>query len=219
MLIHSLCRLVLLFVLSPALASAVNGAAFTVQVDAAVGISMICHGPSGCSVRTTRDSYKGLTRISEVEPHVEGRYSRETASSCRTISWYSPAFQNSWPSRHFHAVEEFSSHAKIYLVSKRGRCFTGPGVILIIGGTFYFGNLAAEIQCIERNCRGPYTPKQPNIALDLVLWSIPTLMLCFGLKLSRQFGLFYIAAVCIFWLLLNPVALWMLQWLQPSLGM
>jgi len=50
-------------------------------------------------------------------PFGSEKYMEETIFSCRIISWYSPAFQNSCPIRRLHAAEEFSPNAKIHLAN------------------------------------------------------------------------------------------------------
>ena len=97
------------------------------------------------------------------------------------------------------------------------------GVLSIMVGAVRFGFLAALIQMIDTNYfnyyRPVYIPPQPHVALEIIFWSVPTLLVGRGLSLSKEFGRIGIAVAVFFLLLLNPAILLVTAWLRPPLSM
>jgi len=94
------------------------------------------------------------------------------------------------------------------------------GALSVIVGAVRFGIMAALIQCIDTLCHPlEYLPPRPNVAIEVALWSMSAIIVCFGLILSKQFGRIGIGIPVTLLLLLNPAILLMVAWLHPSMGM
>jgi len=93
------------------------------------------------------------------------------------------------------------------------------GVLSVIVGVVYFGGMAGLIECIETHCHPLNTlPPRPNVALELILWSLPAVLVCLGLIMSKHFGRFRIAIAVTLLLLVNPTILLVVASLHLRLG-
>src|SRR5260370_28413106 len=77
-------------------------------------------------------------------PSGSEKYMEETIFSCRTISWYSPAFQNSWPSGALMQQRNFPATRKSILQKRAVKPF-GPHHCIT-----YFGS----VHTFQTNSRG-----------------------------------------------------------------
>jgi hypothetical protein len=93
------------------------------------------------------------------------------------------------------------------------------GTFLVMAGAVHFGILAALIQCIDTQCHPLNTlPPRPNVAVELILWSLPAAIVGLGLILSKQFRRRSIAIPVALLPLLNPAILLTVASLHLRLG-
>ena len=83
------------------------------------------------------------------------------------------------------------------------------GVPLMIFGAFRFSYIVVILN--QRSIHfppGQFEPHQPHVEGELILWCIPALLVCIGLKLSNNFGKVWVVVAAVPLLLLNPTILW-----------
>ena len=82
------------------------------------------------------------------------------------------------------------------------------GVPLMLWGAFHFSHIAGVLN--QRAVHYPsvqFEPQRPHIEEELILWFIPALFVCIGLKLSNKFGNAWVAVASVSLSLLNPTIL------------
>jgi len=83
------------------------------------------------------------------------------------------------------------------------------GVPLTIFGALRFSYIVVILN--QRSIHyppGQFELHQPNVEGELILWCIPALLVCIGLKLSNNFGKVWVVVAAVPLLLLNPAILW-----------
>ena len=82
------------------------------------------------------------------------------------------------------------------------------GVPLMIWGAFHFSHIAGVLnQGAIHYPSVQFALQRPHIEEELILWCIPALLVCIGLKLSNKFGNAWVAVAAVSLLLLNPTIL------------
>jgi hypothetical protein len=94
------------------------------------------------------------------------------------------------------------------------------GLPFLFWGAFHFGGIAAALNALATHYAGPMNlPPRPNVAQELLLWAIPALIVCTGLKVADKLSPVSFALACTLLLLLNPAIVAVGAWLRLPLSL
>src|ERR1700721_1974280 len=151
------------------------------MVSFPIKVSLVWPFPKSSKVTTSRAPSMASCSIpycagSTLFPSGSQKYMEETIFSCRTISWYSPAFQNSWPSGVLMQQRNFPPTRKSILQKGAVKPF-GPHHCIT-----YFGSVTA----FQTNSRGAWKPLGITIrSVSLTVFFVISELLFFHLIHNR----------------------------------